>query len=51
MELAKSYFADGNKEKALEYLKVAVEIWKEADETYEPAIEAKEKWVQWNQLN
>ena len=51
MELAKSYYADGNLEKALEYLQVAVDIWEDADGTYEPAIEAKEKWTQWNQLN
>ena len=51
MELAKSYYADRNLEKAKEYLKIAVDIWQDADGRYEPAIEAKEKWTQWNQLN
>ncbi|SVC62899.1 uncharacterized protein METZ01_LOCUS315753, partial [marine metagenome] len=37
MELAESYYADGNLEKALEYLKVAVDIWQDADGTYESA--------------
>ena len=51
IELAKSYYADGNRKKALEHLKTALDVWKNADATYNPAIEAHEKWTQWNQVN
>ena len=51
LELAKSYFADGNRNKALEHLEVTLDTWKDADATYKSAIEAREKWVEWNQPN
>ena len=50
-ELAKSYYAGGNRKKALEHLKTTLDIWKNADATYKPAIEAREKWTQWSQVN
>ena len=50
-ELAKSYYADGNRNKALEHLKIVLDIWKNADITYQPAIEAQKKWSQWNEIN
>ena len=50
-EIAKSYYADGNRTKALEYLEIALEVWKTADAAYKPAIEAHEKWAEWNQVN
>ena len=50
-ELAKSYYADGNRNKALEHLKIVLNVWENADATYTPAIEAREKWSQWNEVN
>ena len=50
-ELAKSYYADGNRKKALEHLEIVLGIWENADATYKPAIEAREKWSQWNKVN
>ena len=50
-ELAKSYYADGNRNKALEHLEIVLNVWENADVTYKPAIEAREKWSQWNGLN
>ncbi|MDP7465531.1 MAG: tetratricopeptide repeat protein [Candidatus Marinimicrobia bacterium] len=50
-EIAKSYYADGNRKKALEHLEIVLNVWKDADATYKPAIEAREKWIQWNQIN
>jgi len=50
-ELAKSYYAGGNRKKALEHLKTTLDVWKNADATYKPAIEAREKWTQWSQVN
>ena len=50
-ELAKSYYADGNRSKALEHLEIVLNVWKNADATYKPAIEAREKWSQWNKVN
>ena len=50
-ELAKSYYADGNRNKALEHLEIVLNIWKNADATYKPAIEARKKWTEWNQVN
>ena len=50
-ELAKSYYAGGNKNKALEHLETVLDVWKNADATYKPAIEAREKWTEWNQIN
>ena len=51
LELAKSYYADGNRKKALEYLEIVLNVWENADATFKPAIEAREKWVEWNQSN
>ena len=50
-ELAKSYYADGNRSKALEHLEIVLNVWENADATYKPAIEAREKWSQWNEVN
>ena len=50
-ELAKSYYADGNRKKALEHLEIVLNVWENADATYTPAIEAREKWSQWNEVN
>ena len=50
-ELAKSYYAGGNRNKALEHLEIVLNIWENADATYKPAIEAREKWTKWNQAN
>ena len=51
LELAKSYYADGNSKKALEHLEIVLNVWKNADVGFKPAIEAREKWIQWNQIN
>ena len=51
LEIAKSYYVDGNRKKALEHLEISLDVWKNADATYKPAIETHEKWVKWNQLN
>ena len=51
LELAKSYYADGNRKKALEHLEIVLNVWENADATYKPAIEAREKWSQWNEVN
>ena len=50
-ELAKSYYADGNRNKAFEHIEIALNVWKNADTTYKLAIEAREKWANWNQAN
>jgi hypothetical protein len=50
-ELAKSYYADENRKKALEHLEIVLDIWENADATYKPAIKAREKWTHWNQIN
>ena len=50
-ELAKSYYADGKINQALVHLNITLDMWKDADATYKPAIEAREKWVEWNQSN
>ena len=50
-ELAKSYYAYGNRKKALEHLEIVLNVWENADATYKPAIEAREKLAQWNQVN
>ena len=50
-EIAKSYYEDGRRKKALEHLKTTLKVWKNADVTYKPAIEAQNKWVKWNELN
>ena len=51
LEIAKSYYADGNRQKALEHLKTALDIWKDSDATYKLAIEVRSKWSEWNQVN
>ena len=51
LELAKSYYAHGNRKKAFEHLEISLDIWENADATYQPAIEAREQWTQWNRVN
>ena len=51
LEISKSYYADGKRKKALEHLGTSLDVWKNADATYKPAIEAKTKWDKWNLLN
>ena len=51
LEIAKSYYADGNTKKAFEHLETSLDVWKNADPTYKPAIEANEKWANWNLIN
>ena len=51
LEIAKSYYADGNRKKALEHLETSLDVWKNADATYKPAIETNEKLAKWNQVN
>jgi hypothetical protein len=51
LEIAKSYYVDGNREKALAHLETALDTWGNADATYKPAIEAREKWKEWNRVN
>ena len=50
-ELSKSYYADGNRKKALKHLETALDVWKNADSIFKPAIEAREKLTEWNQVN
>jgi len=50
-ELAKSYYTDGNRNKAFEHIEIALNVWKNADTVYKLAIEAREKWANWNQAN
>jgi len=45
-ELALLYYDWGKKEKALEHLKITLEVWKDADPEYIPAQEARELMVQ-----
>ena len=51
LEIAKSYYTDGNRKKALEHIETTLNSWKNADATYKPVIEAREKWAEWNQVN
>ena len=51
LEIAKSYYLNKNRKKALEHMKLALDIWQNADATYKPAIDAREKWTKWNQVN
>ena len=50
-ELAKTYYADGNRKKALEHLEIVLDIWENADPIYKLTIEVREKWTLWNQIN
>ena len=50
-EVAKSYYADGNRKKAFEHIGIALDTWKNADAIYKPAIEARARWAEWNQVN
>ena len=51
LEIAKSYYADGNRKKALVHLETSLDVWKNADTTYKLAIETHNKWAKWNQVN
>ena len=51
LELAKSYFEDGNTKKAFEHLNIANEVWSNADSSFKLAIEARKKMLEWNQIN
>ena len=51
LEIAKSYYADGNRKKAFEHIGTALDTWKNADAIYKPAIEARARWAEWNQVN
>jgi len=46
-EIALVYADMGDKEKALEHLRIALEIWKDADPVFELAQKAKEKFEEW----
>jgi len=37
------YIEKGDTEKAKMHLQQALEVWKDADETYEPAVKSREK--------
>ena len=51
LEIAKTYYAAGKGKKALEHLETSLDVWKNADATYKPAIEAQTKWDKWTLLN
>ena len=51
LEIAKSYYADGNRAIALEHIETTLDVWKNADKDLSPALEAKKKWSEWNQIN
>ena len=46
--LALVYLDSGDKEKAIKHLKIAADIWKDADPIYKPAQAAKEKLAELN---
>ncbi len=46
-EIALLYADMGKKEKALEHLKIALDVWKNADPEYKPAQKAREKLAEW----
>ncbi|MGD2087610.1 MAG: tetratricopeptide repeat protein [Candidatus Aminicenantes bacterium] len=48
-ELALLYLDMNNKEKALNHLKVAVDVWQDADEGYKPALQARKTLEQLQQ--
>ena len=37
----------GKKEKALEHLKITLDVWKDADPVYKQAKKAREKLAEW----
>ena len=41
----------GNHEEAMQYLEYCLDIWKHADKDFAPAMEAKQKWTEWNEVN
>ena len=49
--MTKCYYLNKNRKKALEHMKLALDIWQNDDATYKPAIDAREKWTKWNQVN
>lgn len=49
-ELALLYLDMNNKEKALNHLKVAVDVWQDADEGYKPALQARKTLEQLQHL-
>jgi len=46
-KIALVYWDMGKKEKALEHLNTALEVWKDADTEYKPAKRAREKLAEW----
>ena len=51
LEIAKSYYADRARNKALGHIETSLDVWKNADAIYKPAIEARARWAEWNQVN
>ena len=51
LEIAKSYYADRARNKALKHIETSLDVWKNADAIYKPAIEARARWAEWNQVN
>ena len=47
-ELALSYNEMKNNDKALEHMQIAVDIWKDADERFSIAQDAKKKLEKWS---
>ena len=46
-ELALSYNEMNNNDKAIEHMKIAVDIWKDADKEFSVADDARSKLEQW----
>ncbi len=46
-EMAVVFWDWGKKHRALEHLKIALDVWKDADPEYKPAIKAREKFEEW----
>jgi serine/threonine protein kinase/tetratricopeptide (TPR) repeat protein len=46
-EMAVVYWDWGKKHRALEHLEIALDVWKEADPEYKPALKAREKFEDW----
>ena len=49
-EAALIYQADGENDKALTYLKQALNVWKYADPDFEPVIEARAKLLEFESI-